>query len=75
MRTDTLTWDRHSELHRACRCLRRAIRHVAHGRSPSVVLDVGPAEARKWIRSHPALYLGLVASERRESARGNNERI
>ena len=46
----------------------RAVRRVATGRSPDKVLSVAPADARRWVRNHPALFDVLVTSERRELA-------
>lgn len=55
----------HARYHLTARAILRAVRHVARGQSAELVLDVGPSDARRWVRAHPALFTGLVEGERR----------
>ena len=48
----------HRALHVTARAILRAVRHVAHGRSAERVLEVAPADARQWVRTHPCLSWG-----------------
>ncbi len=65
-----MTRDQHRRYHVQVRAIMRAVRHVARGSSPEPVLRVAPAASRLWVRSHPALFMDLVKSERRESGQG-----
>ncbi len=60
---------RHWRYHLEARAILRAVRHVARGESAERVLAVAPMDSRKWVRAHPATFMGLVAQERRELAR------
>ena len=65
-----MTGDEHCQYHVQARAIMRAVAHVARGRSPEPVMAVAPPEARVWVRSHPALFMDLVQSEREEAAPG-----
>ena len=62
-----MTRDQHHQYHVQARAVMRAVAHVARGTSPEPVMAVAPAEARVWVRCHPALFMDLVSLERRES--------